>query len=78
MITEETVFILGAGASAAYGYPTGKDLRDQIIIVFYPKYSTMVTNNPHYDRRQKAELNNKAKMYVDKFKSSRESIDYFL
>ncbi|MBC8416161.1 MAG: hypothetical protein H8E11_07005 [Candidatus Cloacimonetes bacterium] len=30
MITEETVFILGAGASRPYGYPTGKELRYKI------------------------------------------------
>ena len=31
MIDKQTVFILGAGASAPYGYPTGKQLRQQII-----------------------------------------------
>lgn len=31
MITEDTVFILGAGASVPYGYPTGLQLRKQII-----------------------------------------------
>ena len=30
MIKEETVFILGAGASCPYGYPDGKELREQI------------------------------------------------
>lgn len=31
MIDKQTVFILGAGANAPYGYPTGKQLRQQII-----------------------------------------------
>lgn len=31
MITDETVFILGAGASAPYCYPTGNQLRRKII-----------------------------------------------
>jgi len=30
MITQQTVFILGAGASAPYGYPTGAGLKDII------------------------------------------------
>jgi hypothetical protein len=30
MITKKTVFILGAGASVAYGYPTGFELREEI------------------------------------------------
>ncbi len=30
MITQKTVFILGAGASAPYGYPTGAGLKDMI------------------------------------------------
>ena len=30
MITEETLFILGAGASNPYGFPTGKELRSYI------------------------------------------------
>jgi hypothetical protein len=31
MITRPTVFILGAGASLEYGFPTGRGLRDQIV-----------------------------------------------
>lgn len=34
MITENTLFILGAGASASYGYPTGSELRRLIIKEF--------------------------------------------
>lgn len=30
MITENTVFILGAGGSCPYGYPTGMRLKDLI------------------------------------------------
>jgi hypothetical protein len=31
MIRQKTVFIIGAGASKPYGYPTGKELREKII-----------------------------------------------
>lgn len=34
MITKNTVFILGAGASAPYGYPIGIGLRDDICLYF--------------------------------------------
>jgi hypothetical protein len=31
MITTKTVLVLGAGASAPYGFPTGSTLKDRII-----------------------------------------------
>ena len=34
MISDETVFVLGAGASAPYGYPIGNELRDDIRLNF--------------------------------------------
>jgi len=34
LITKNTVFILGAGASKPYGFPTGKDLKKQICLEF--------------------------------------------
>ena len=34
MITEKTVFILGAGASKPYGFPTALELRKDIIYKF--------------------------------------------
>ena len=42
MITQDTVFILGAGASAPYGYPTAKELRTFIITQFRNKYSSYI------------------------------------
>jgi len=38
MITEPTVFVLGAGASKPYGYPTGSDLRGEILASFLSAY----------------------------------------
>lgn len=36
MDTHQTVFILGAGASAAYGFPSGPGLRDEIVNLARP------------------------------------------
>ncbi len=36
MITKPTVFILGAGASKPFGYPTGNELKDLIVKHFDP------------------------------------------
>lgn len=53
MIKENTVFILGAGASKPYGYPTGEQLRHDIYSSFPNKLNHLVTggvvfsdNNP--------------------------------
>jgi hypothetical protein len=42
MIEQETVFILGAGASAPYGYPTGNGLRNAICQGFPKKLQKLL------------------------------------
>lgn len=42
MITEETVFIIGAGGSAPYGFPTGKQLSKLISAQFRETYKQLV------------------------------------
>ena len=42
MIGDETVFILGAGASAPYGYPIGGGLRDDICLNFKSDMSALL------------------------------------
>jgi len=80
MITEKTVFILGAGASAPYGYPTGEELR-RIICFDYPKIANQDIyfdreDNGNQDKRDTAK---KAKKLAEVFyKSSASSIDLFL
>jgi hypothetical protein len=78
MITEETVFILGAGASCPYRYPDGKGLRKEI-------YESFVRDsNAYFAQHEKirsrlAWVNSKAKDFTEKFyKSSTRSIDLFL
>lgn len=75
---ENVVFVLGAGASCPYGFPSGRELRKQIC-------SSYVSDCKLYLRAKKVpeplisqELN-KAKRFVDKFrKSSTSSIDLFI
>ncbi len=69
MITEETVFILGAGASKPYGYPTGQELSDNIIHTFLGNLRKLNSKTtPH----------KKAEEFVNIFKRTGESIDLFL
>jgi hypothetical protein len=47
MITEETVFILGAGASMPYEYPTGAGLKKMICDRFNELFELLI---PHNDK----------------------------
>ncbi|KTD66726.1 hypothetical protein Lste_2932 [Legionella steelei] len=80
MFNSETLFILGAGASAPYGYPLGKTLIQNIIddmedSIFIPKYSSKksppfwnksdITHNTLYDFNECNDVFNQAMPYVD-------------
>ena len=75
MITTKTVFILGAGASKPYGYPTAHDLRTKII----DKYNDTFTQYLKQYYGEEAVYNNwlsKYQTYKEAFeKSSTQSID---
>lgn len=45
MITENTIFILGAGASKPYGFPTGAELREQICKLKIVKLRNLINFN---------------------------------
>ena len=75
---QNTVFVLGAGASSPYGFPSGKDLRNEIC-------SDHVDDCEAYLRAKGApdglipSEEEKANRFVEKFrKSSTKSIDLFL
>lgn len=69
MIKDETVFILGAGASRPYGFPTGKELREIILRNFLSEYAKFGEQLRVFE----------AKNFINSFKlSSNESIDIFL
>jgi len=81
MIKENTVFILGAGASNPYGFPTGEELRTEIIDNYVNDARTYIKNNPRIREAIKALLPqelNKAREFVEAFEKSTESIDLFL
>jgi len=74
MISEETVFIIGAGGSVPYGYPTGAGLRKMIVMDFPKRYKRLVTGERLQDT-----LSNEALDLAKTFEcSSTQSIDLFL
>jgi len=86
VITEDTVFILGAGASAPYGYPTGYELR-RLIIEEFPKRAAHdefvkrgpLGNDKIWMERVKEEITYDAENLSEIFEKSRtSSIDLFL
>ena len=79
MITKETIFILGAGASAPYGYPTAKGLREFIIREFRKQYSEFLRDKRKiFEEDIKAAIN-KFSYLIQSFKqSSTKSFDLFL
>jgi hypothetical protein len=77
MIEKRTVFVLGAGASCPYGYPSGAQLRRQICLEGgdYLNYLNKAYPND-VERHQRWES---FQAFGDKFfKSSTESIDLFM
>ncbi len=81
MIEKRTVFVLGAGASCPYGYPSGAQLRKRICLDFDGKYLI------YLDARNKAGVGGAWDLYEPHqvneftskfFKSSKKSIDVYL
>jgi hypothetical protein len=78
MVTEDTVFILGAGASVPYGYPSGAELRLDICKRFVKRIISLGQIH-HYPEPEVKEVIQKARPFCDAFfKSSTPSIDLFL
>jgi len=76
MITEKTVFILGAGASCPYGFPSGAQLRKEICFDFTDKYLRFLKNTNSYDNGLRFQgFEGLIKRF---FESSTKSIDLFL
>jgi hypothetical protein len=72
MIIEPTVFIIGAGASRPYGFPSGKELFDNIS---EGKCSLPATEDPDFDQIQ----NNSVQHFIGELRGSgHESVDAFL
>lgn len=79
MIDVPTLFILGAGSSNPYGYPTGKELREEIVTNFYKNLENLLQGETSIKKHEKTRHLREAGVFIDVFdKSSIESIDKFL
>ncbi len=78
MIEEPTVFILGAGASTPYGYPTGVELRQFFCKELGRKYFSFLRGQPRYENRIPREYE-ECSQFINQFcPSSEQLIDRFL
>lgn len=78
MIKEKTVFIIGAGASRPYGYPVGKELREEICSSFVGNSKDFFEAQGCRPSEVRIQLG-RAETFVEKFhNSSIKSIDLFL
>lgn len=76
MIEEQTVFILGAGASWPYGLPIAKELRTQICFKFADRIKMLVSSR---DQSKAEDMYQEALEFTNAFyKSSDSSIDLWL
>lgn len=77
MFKSNTVFILGAGASKPYGYPTGYELRQWICNDFNNDYRTLLADNDWRSIDIDIQLKSRQKFVNDFEKSDVQSIDLF-
>jgi hypothetical protein len=80
MIEENTVFILGAGASKPYGYPTGRQLKDEIIKKFKVYYTRLVNFDSSIPNDKRAYYDSSIESFIENLEGSNPetSIDLFL
>ncbi len=79
MIETPTLFVLGAGASKPYGYPTGPELRSEIVRHFFTAFQLLLKQDSLINAEEKVKLLKKIPEFINTFKkSSIESIDKFL
>lgn len=76
MIKQETVFVIGAGASKPYGYPTGDQLHDRICQKFPSELQEIIAKESGPEQR---DLMDKARNLSNTFRNSHtKSIDLWL
>jgi hypothetical protein len=79
LITENTVIIVGAGASTPYGYPTGKELLQQICDEFPKQLHRLLTGQPLMNRDASPKEVQDAMDFAGAFRDARvRSIDRYL
>lgn len=84
MIDKKTVFVLGAGASCPYGYPSGSELRRLILYNegsfnggFLDSYINFVNSNNLDPSTRKSKLK-QVQQFIETFKGAVKSIDVFI
>lgn len=78
MIDKKTVFVLGAGASCPYGYPSGAQLREEICLNLTIKYLNHL-NKAYPDETTRRNKHKEIKFFIKTFNdSTTKSIDLFL
>lgn len=77
IITKKTVFILGAGASIPYGYPSMDELRDDIVQNFNSNYKKYFLENA-WDVNQAQAIDRLINKFLVPFEASGDVIDVFL
>lgn len=81
MKNKKTVFVLGAGASCSYGYPSGARLRELICFNegFWESYFEYLRGETILDNTRKAQKRIEIQKFIDIFrKSSTKSVDVFM
>lgn len=78
MITQNTLFILGAGASCPYNYPSGKVLRRRICFEFIDNYRNYIIDYQEGNDSVNSYINQFKDFTTRFFESSTKSIDLFL
>ena len=78
MIDKKTVFVLGAGASCPYGYPSGAQLREEICLNLRNKYLNHLSG-AYRDVATRKNKHEEIKFFIKTFNdSTTKSIDLFL
>lgn len=78
MITKKTVFVLGAGASCPYGYPSGAQLRKEVCFNLKNDYLNYI-GGLQLNKGAKEDRREKLKFFIKTFNdSTTKSIDLFL
>ena len=79
MIEEKTLFILGAGASIPYGFPSAQGLRESTIKKFENLISELLHKSTYSESIQAERTLKQVRAFQEKFYLSNiKSIDYFL
>ncbi len=83
MIDKRTVFVLGAGASCPYGYPSGAELRRLILYNAGSNYGGLLDSYRNFkssdlDTNKKNTRLQQIKQFIETFKGADKSIDIFI